>query len=89
MLNIYVLIYELPYLIFSCGLTVFFLGANKNFVFAQDASAIEAFPENGQEQAHITGLRRIEDGSVISNTHTTKWRIFTDNGRELSLKVCK
>ncbi|KAG6530114.1 hypothetical protein ZIOFF_012335 [Zingiber officinale] len=46
-----------------CGLTVFFLGANKNFVFAQDASAIEAFPENGQEQAHITGLRRIEDGS--------------------------
>ncbi|XP_042459364.1 kinesin light chain 3-like [Zingiber officinale] len=68
------------------GQTVFFLGANKNFVFAQDASAIEAFPENGQEQAHITGLRRIEDGSVISNTHTTKWRIFTDNGRELSLK---
>lgn len=43
--------------------------------------------ENDQAQAYVTGLRRIEDGSLISNTHTSKWRIFTDNGRDLFLKA--
>ncbi|KAA8547690.1 hypothetical protein F0562_004119 [Nyssa sinensis] len=34
------------------------------------------------EGTNITGLRKVEDGSVISNLHTSKWRIFTDNGRD-------
>ncbi|WZY88671.1 hypothetical protein YC2023_045406 [Brassica napus] len=29
-----------------------------------------------------SGLERIEDGSVVSNIHTSKWRVFTDSGRE-------
>jgi len=28
------------------------------------------------------GLRKIEDGSVVSNIHTAKWRVFTDKARE-------
>ncbi|KAG8662528.1 uncharacterized protein LOC110599898 isoform X2 [Manihot esculenta] len=42
--------------------------------------------ETELEGANITGLRKIEDGSVISNIHTSKWRIFTDNGREYFLQ---
>ncbi|CAM8982541.1 unnamed protein product [Rhodiola kirilowii] len=35
----------------------------------------------------MTGVyRKIEDGTVISNQHTSKWRIFTDQGRELFLQ---
>lgn len=33
------------------------------------------------------GLRKIEDGSVISNIHTSKWRIFTDKGRDFFLQA--
>ncbi|KAJ0753667.1 putative tetratricopeptide-like helical domain superfamily [Helianthus annuus] len=29
------------------------------------------------------GLQKIEDGSVVSNIHTSKWRVFTDSGRDL------
>ncbi|EOA18779.1 hypothetical protein CARUB_v10007384mg [Capsella rubella] len=29
-----------------------------------------------------SGLEKIEDGSVVSNIHTTKWRVFTDSGRD-------
>nr|GEU42714.1 hypothetical protein [Tanacetum cinerariifolium] len=29
------------------------------------------------------GLTKIEDGSVVSNIHTCKWRVFTDNARDL------
>ncbi|GKC78708.1 kinesin light chain 3-like protein, partial [Tanacetum coccineum] len=29
------------------------------------------------------GLTKIEDGSVVSNIHTSKWRVFTDNARDL------
>lgn len=43
--------------------------------------------ETELEGANITGLRKIEDGSVISNIHTSKWRIFTDNGREYFLQA--
>ncbi|KMS99113.1 hypothetical protein BVRB_2g047560 [Beta vulgaris subsp. vulgaris] len=32
------------------------------------------------------GLQQVEDGSVISNEHTSKWRIFTDNGREFYMR---
>lgn len=34
----------------------------------------------------MNGLRRIEDGSVVSNIHTSKWRVFTDNARDYFLQ---
>lgn len=39
------------------------------------------------EEDNLTGFRKIEDGSVISNIHTSKWRVFTDHGRDLFLQV--
>lgn len=33
------------------------------------------------------GLRKIEDGSVVSNIHTSKWRVFTDTGRDRFLQA--
>lgn len=62
------------------------LAINSNTVLAKDAS-IEPSPENDTEGAEVTGLRKIEDGSVISNIHTSKWRVFTDHGRDLFLKA--
>lgn len=50
-------------------------------MLAKEAS-IEERSENDAEEADIVGLRKIEDGSVKSNIHTAKWRVFTDNGRE-------
>uniref|UniRef100_A0A7N0RCG8 Kinesin light chain n=1 Tax=Kalanchoe fedtschenkoi TaxID=63787 RepID=A0A7N0RCG8_KALFE len=38
------------------------------------------------EDRNVAGLQKIEDGAVISNQHTSKWRIFTDQGRELFLQ---
>lgn len=35
----------------------------------------------------MNALRRIEDGSVVSNIHTSKWRVFTDNARDYFLQV--
>ncbi|KAF5747478.1 RNA polymerase-associated protein CTR9 [Tripterygium wilfordii] len=60
------------------------IGVNANFAIAEDAS-IESGSENHSEGAN-SGLRKIEDGSIISNSHTSKWRIFTDNGREFFLQ---
>lgn len=40
-----------------------------------------------QQQQQVNGLTKIEDGSVISNIHTSKWRVFTDNARDLFLQV--
>ncbi|XP_077236030.1 tetratricopeptide repeat (TPR)-like superfamily protein isoform X2 [Tasmannia lanceolata] len=53
---------------------------------AESVSVEEFGIRNDSGEASVTGLRRIEDGSVISNEHTSKWRIFTDNGRDLFLK---
>lgn len=68
------------------GPTAIYLGFSGNPIFAQDVSVADLVTENDQAQAYGTDLRRIEDGSVISNSHTSKWRIFTDNGRDLFLK---
>ncbi|CAH2079624.1 unnamed protein product [Thlaspi arvense] len=38
--------------------------------------------ENETKPVDDTGLERIEDGSVVSNIHTSKWRVFTDSGRD-------
>lgn len=48
------------------------LGISANVAFAEDATS-ETSSDNS-----AGGLRKIEDGSVASNTHTAKWRVFTD-----------
>ncbi|KAL6323876.1 hypothetical protein AAG906_005873 [Vitis piasezkii] len=72
--------------IFISGHAALVLGLNGQPVLAEDVS-IELSSENDIGGANATGLRRIEDGSVISNMHTSKWRIFTDQGRELFLQA--
>ncbi|XP_048130391.1 kinesin light chain 3 isoform X2 [Rhodamnia argentea] len=62
-----------------------FLGTRSNPAFA-DGVPIESISENNAEAADIVGLRRIDDGSVVSNIHTTKWRVFTDKGRDAFLQ---
>ncbi|GMI85515.1 hypothetical protein like AT5G37590 [Hibiscus trionum] len=61
------------------------LGMNVHPVFADDGS-IQKNTESDAQDANIVGLRKIEDGSLISNVHTSKWRIFTDNGRDYFLQ---
>lgn len=39
------------------------------------------------DESGNTGLERIEDGSVVSNIHTSKWRVFTDSGRDYFFQV--
>lgn len=64
-----------------------FLGLSNNSVLAQDDSVAPAATGSEQADANVTSLRRIEDGSVISNEHTIKWRILTDNARDFFLKA--
>ncbi|ONK75326.1 uncharacterized protein A4U43_C03F15680 [Asparagus officinalis] len=68
------------------GPTAVFVGLGVNTAYAETASDAEPIAATEQGEAYVTGLRRIEDGSVVSNSHTIKWRIFTDKGRELFLK---
>ncbi|KAH9602086.1 hypothetical protein KSS87_017141 [Heliosperma pusillum] len=53
-----------------------FIGGACSFVFSEQVST--PIPD--------IGLKPVEDGSVISNDHTSKWRIFTDNGREFFMQ---
>ncbi|XP_012086427.1 RNA polymerase-associated protein CTR9 homolog isoform X2 [Jatropha curcas] len=62
------------------GPAAIILGENDNAVFASASN--DSGTETESEGTNTNGLRKIEDGSVISNEHTSKWRIFTDNGRE-------
>nr|BAK02344.1 predicted protein [Hordeum vulgare subsp. vulgare] len=59
------------------GQAAFLLSLSGGSVLAQDDSVAPA--STIRKQADVTGLRRIEDGSVISNEHTIKW--FTDKAR--------
>ncbi|XP_030952902.1 kinesin light chain 3 isoform X2 [Quercus lobata] len=68
-----------------CGNSAIILGINANPVFAKDISTESSF-ESSAEGDGIIGLRKVEDGSIISNIHTSKWRIFTDNGRDFFLQ---
>lgn len=70
--------------IFLSGQAVI-LSINSSIVMAEDVPT-ELSSENNIQGANLTGLRKIEDGSVISNIHTSKWRVFTDNGRDLFLQ---
>ncbi|XP_034209304.1 uncharacterized protein LOC117622658 isoform X3 [Prunus dulcis] len=71
--------------LFLSGNAAIIFAIHSNTVLAKDAS-IESSPENDTEGAEAMGLRKIEDGSVISNIHTSKWRVFTDKGRDLFLQ---
>ncbi|KAK8940754.1 hypothetical protein KSP39_PZI010024 [Platanthera zijinensis] len=68
------------------GSTAISLGLSRNIVLADDASASSLTINNNPGDNYVTGLRKIEDGSIISNSHTIKWRIFTDNGKDLFQK---
>lgn len=70
--------------IFMSGQAAIFLGINASLAFAEDVSN-QPSTEN-PTGVDITGLRKIEDGSVLSNIHTAKWRVFTDTGRDYFLQ---
>ncbi|XP_047078778.1 kinesin light chain 3-like [Lolium rigidum] len=67
------------------GQAAVFIGLSSNALLAQDDSVAPA-DSSEQADANAAGLRRIEDGSVISNEHTIKWRMCTDNARDYFLK---
>ncbi|KAL2898411.1 Nephrocystin-3, partial [Bienertia sinuspersici] len=60
-------------------------GGSCSLVFAEESSNGKSSESDTGESTNA-GLQRVEDGSVISNEHTSKWRIFTDSGREYFLK---
>ncbi|KAF5200058.1 Tetratricopeptide repeat (TPR)-like superfamily protein [Thalictrum thalictroides] len=62
-----------------------FIGTNDTVAYAEDVLQ-DSGSENSTEEAGSSELRRIEDGSVISNIHTSKWRVYTDNGKKLSMQ---
>ncbi|XP_010271352.1 PREDICTED: uncharacterized protein LOC104607409 isoform X2 [Nelumbo nucifera] len=66
------------------GQAAIVLGMNGNRALAEDSA--DSGTGNDIGDANLTALRKIEDGSVVSNSHTSKWRIFTDNGRDLFLQ---
>ncbi|KAI3889640.1 hypothetical protein MKX03_007662 [Papaver bracteatum] len=65
------------------GQAAIIVGANGNLAFADDVSA-EARTGAGGDGS--SDLQRVEDGSVISNIHTSKWRVFTDKARDFFLE---
>jgi len=67
-------------------ITALFLGLSNGYAFAQEDSVSQA-ASSEEAEGNATGLQLIEDGSVVSNEHTVKWRIFTDNGREFFQKA--
>ncbi|KAJ8752173.1 hypothetical protein K2173_003781 [Erythroxylum novogranatense] len=66
------------------GQAAIMLGINSNLILS-DAS-VGSSSENDLNGATVIGLQKVEDGSVVSNMHTSKWRIFTDKGREFFLQ---
>ncbi|KAG8083399.1 hypothetical protein GUJ93_ZPchr0015g6864 [Zizania palustris] len=69
------------------GQAAIFLGLCNESASAHDHSVGLGATSNEQAEENAVGLQRIEDGSVISNEHTAKWRIFTDNARDFLLKA--
>ncbi|CAH9106146.1 unnamed protein product [Cuscuta europaea] len=70
--------------IFLFGQAAIILGGQSTFAMAEDVST----PLRSKEADEVTvaGLQKIEDGSITSNVHTQKWRVFTDSGRDLFLQ---
>jgi hypothetical protein len=76
---------QIVYVDYSDFCAVLTLGISANTVFAEDVTSETSSANSTGDE---TGLRKIEDGSVASNIHTAKWRVFTDKGRELFLQAC-
>ncbi|KAK9105887.1 hypothetical protein Scep_022731 [Stephania cephalantha] len=74
----------------NCNLWILYVQAAIVIGFGSNISFSEEIDNNlgtnMETEEDGSGLRRIEDGSVISNIHTSKWRVFTDNGRDLFLQ---
>lgn len=66
------------------GQAAIILGINANPVLADEPR--ESSSQNDSDTDSMFGFRKIEDGSVISNEHTAKWRLFSDKGREVFLQ---
>ncbi|GAB4827303.1 hypothetical protein Ancab_034190 [Ancistrocladus abbreviatus] len=71
--------------IFLSGQAALIFGISCCPVFAENI-ATEVTSENDPGASNVAGLQRVDDGSVVSNEHTSKWRIFTDNGREFFMQ---
>ncbi|XP_006352442.1 kinesin light chain 3 isoform X1 [Solanum tuberosum] len=71
--------------IFLFGPAAVILGVNVSPALAEEVSTPATAGSDGVD-VEISGLRKIEDGSVVSNIHTSKWRVFTDSGRDLFLQ---
>lgn len=67
------------------GKAAFVFGGSCSLVFAEGNSNGRSSEYDAEESTN-PGLQRVEDGSFISNEHTTKWRIFTDSGRDFFLQ---
>ncbi|KAL9272984.1 Kinesin light chain 3-like protein [Drosera capensis] len=67
------------------GHAALILGSGSSVVLAEDV-ATEVTSAGNIGGSNVTGLQRIEEGSVVSNEHTSKWRIFTDNGRDFFMQ---
>ncbi|XP_073155153.1 uncharacterized protein [Henckelia pumila] len=67
--------------VFLPGSAVLILGMNSMLSFTDDIS-IESSFKKGTSLADVSSLSKVDDGSVISNEHTSKWRVFTDSGRD-------
>lgn len=64
----------------------FILGTRSSPSMADDVSS-ESSSKTGTSADDFSGSRKVEDESMISNEHTSKWRVFTDNGRDYFLKA--
>lgn len=71
--------------IFLFGPAAVIVGVNVTPALAEEVST-PATSGSDAVDIEISGLRKIEDGSVVSNIHTSKWRVFTDSGRDLFLQ---
>ncbi|KAL1569719.1 Tetratricopeptide repeat superfamily protein [Salvia divinorum] len=71
--------------IFLSGQAAFIVGTCSSTSMAEDVST-ESSSKNATSMDDFSGLLKVEDESVISNEHTSKWRVFTDNGRDYFLK---
>lgn len=71
--------------LFLSGQAALILGTCSSPSMAEDVST-ESSSKNSASADDFSGLRKVEDESMISNEHTSKWRVFTDNGRDYFLK---
>lgn len=68
--------------------TALVLGINTSPVLAKEVSTEENHKNDTKGADNdIIGLRKIEDGSIVSNIHTSKWRVFTDHARDLFMQA--